>query len=33
MNGILLDANFTLDGVPIIENGEFVASTGLRSPG
>ena len=33
MDGILLEANLTLDGVPIIENGEFVESTGLRSSG
>ena len=33
MDGILVEANFTLDGVPIIENGEFVESTGLRSSG
>ena len=33
MDGILLEANLTLDGVPIIANGEFVESTGLRSTG
>lgn len=31
MDGILLNANFTLDGRPIVRSGEFVESTGLRS--
>ncbi len=31
MDGILLEANLALDGTPIIENGEFVASSGLQS--
>lgn len=33
MDGILLNANFALDGAAIIRNGEFVEETGLRSRG